>query len=257
MSEGNGATERKPQGGRIPSTGRPNPSAQGTRRARRAPGHIQELILRSARESFAAKGYARSTTRDIAERAEVAETLLFRNYGSKANLFGEAVLLPLADFLTHWVERAADTSNDLDNEALQEEFVDALYRTARANKGLLLTFFATSFFEPEVLEVHEAGPRAQRALNDLADAVSERVARLGIDTTDMNVSIGARASIGMVLSVALFDGWLLPSGRARPKRSEIIHELSRQIMYGGFNLRPSKPGRKSVPEARNSTARRR
>lgn len=215
--------------------------AQGTRRPRRPPGHIQELLLQSARQSFAAKGYARSTTRDIAERAEVAETLLFRKYGSKANLFGEAVLLPLAEFLSHWVERVADTSNELENEALQEEFVDSLYQMAKSNKGLLLTFFATSYFEPEVLEAHEAGPRVQRALNDLAEVVSNRAARLGIDTTDMNVSLAARASIGMVLSVALFDEWLLPSGVSRPDQSETVHELARQIMYGGFNLRPSPP----------------
>jgi AcrR family transcriptional regulator len=211
------------------------PSAE--RRARRAPGEIHDLILDAARRSFNERGYARATTRDIAARAEVNETLLFRNFGSKANLFAEAVLEPMADFLSQWLE-LTDPSTDAVSDLLQERFTDSLYASVTENRGMLLTFFATSVFEPEVLAGHAATTRVEGALDDLADACEERLVRLGVDTSEMDVRISARATIAMILGVALFEEWLLPHGAHRPSRSEVVEELTRQILFGGFNERP-------------------
>jgi AcrR family transcriptional regulator len=206
-------------------------------RRRRAPGEIHHLILGAARASFEERGYARSTTRDIAARADVAETLLFRNFGSKANLFAEAVLAPLADFFGSWVE-LTEPSTDAVNEVMQERFTEALYASTAENRGLLLTFFATSVFEPAVLEGHEAAGRIQSAIDDLANVCEERLARLGVDTTHMDVGLSSRAVIAMILGVALFEDWLLPRGSRRPSRRRVVHELTRQILYGGFDERP-------------------
>ncbi|WOI63742.1 TetR family transcriptional regulator [Streptomyces fradiae] len=48
-------------------------------------------MLTAARELFAERGYERATVRDIAARAGVNQALLFRHFGSKRALFGEAV----------------------------------------------------------------------------------------------------------------------------------------------------------------------
>jgi AcrR family transcriptional regulator len=196
------------------------------------------LILGAARQTFAEKGYARSTTRDIAARADVAETLLFRNFGSKANLFGEAVLLPLADFFEQWLE-FLDPGTDEQTEDLQQDFTAALYDGVTDHRGLLMTLFGTGVFEPEVLDGHEVSARVHQALDRLADACEERLARLGTDTTGMDVRLSARASIAMIIGVALFEEWLLPRGHQRPSRDHLVHEVSRQILYGGFNQRPA------------------
>ena len=216
------------------------------RRARRQPGEIQDLILNAARDSFNEKGYARSTTREIAARADVAETLLFRNFGSKANLFGEAVLLPMAEFIEQWVDLTEPSTDDV-SDLMQERFTESLYASVAENRGMLLTFFATSVFEPEVLEGHEAAARIQRAMDRLADACEERLTRLGIDTSDRDIGISARGSIAMILGVALFEDWLLPRGRHRPSRNKVTMELTRQILYGGFNERPAAFRRSSGP----------
>jgi hypothetical protein len=42
----------------------------------------------------------------------------------------------------------------------------------------------------------------------------------------------------MVLAVALFGDWLLPPGRRKPTRDALLDELTRQVLYGGFNQRP-------------------
>ncbi|MFV0526135.1 MAG: TetR/AcrR family transcriptional regulator [Acidimicrobiales bacterium] len=215
------------------------PSGPPTRRGRRAPGQVRELVLGAARAVFAAKGYPRATTREIATAADVAETLLFRNFGSKAYLFGEAVLAPMADFLERWVAWAGDRSNLDDSVEAQEEFTGTVYRTARANRGLVLTALATSYFEPEVMASHPAGGRVRAALQELTTTVMPaRLDRLGVDTSDMNVPVAAGSAIAMILATAIFDDDLI-GGERLPDDDVVVRELTRQILYGGFNVRPT------------------
>jgi hypothetical protein len=120
---------------------------------------------------------------------------------------------------------------------------------------MLLTFFATRVFEPEVLEAHEATARIQRAVDALAEVTEGRLTRLGVDTSQMNVAITSRAAIATILGVALFEDWLLPP-RRRPTRQQIVRELTRQIMFGGFNQRPAQFRRLSTqPRAKVTTVR--
>jgi hypothetical protein len=167
----------------------------------------------------------------------VAETLLFRNFGSKANLFGEAVLLPMAEFFESWVDEV-EPNSDGQATTQQNRFVDSLYDSVAENRGLLLTSFATAVFEPEVIESHGAAGRVRDAIARLADSTGQRLDRLGVDTSDMDVGIASAGAIAMILAVALFEDWLLPHGRQRPSRVQIVKELTRQILYGGFNQRP-------------------
>ena len=64
--------------------------AKATRRARGAP---RLLLLDAARTLFARQDYRSTTTREIADTAGVLEHLLFRQFGSKAALFNEAVVV--------------------------------------------------------------------------------------------------------------------------------------------------------------------
>ncbi|MHB8695054.1 MAG: TetR/AcrR family transcriptional regulator [Solirubrobacteraceae bacterium] len=50
-------------------------------------GDVREALLAAARELFAAHGYERTTTRQIAARANTTSTSLFRHFGSKAALY--------------------------------------------------------------------------------------------------------------------------------------------------------------------------
>jgi AcrR family transcriptional regulator len=57
----------------------------------------KERILAAAAASFAEFGYAGAGLRDIAERAEVAPSLVSKYFGSKAGLFEQALLQVLRD----------------------------------------------------------------------------------------------------------------------------------------------------------------
>lgn len=78
------------------------PDASGAPRKRiRNPAAHRAAILEAARMTFAERGYARATIREIARRAGVANGLVLRHFGSKETLFMAAVPGPqdLADLV--------------------------------------------------------------------------------------------------------------------------------------------------------------
>ena len=90
---------RQPARGELP--------VEGPRR-RRARGEPRRLLLEAATDLFNERGYSAST-RDIADRANVSETLMFRYFGSKAGLFHEAMVRPFSETVTPlgiWKTRA-------------------------------------------------------------------------------------------------------------------------------------------------------
>jgi AcrR family transcriptional regulator len=224
-------------------------------RHRRQPGQVRRLLLDAARDLFEEKGYARATTREITSRAGVAETLLFRNFGSKANLFAEAVLLPLADFFRDWVHEFTGQETSPDVEEAQYQFNKSLYDMASANRGLLLTFFATAVFEPEVLAAPDAIATITRALDDLAFASRDELVRLGVDLRDYDVVSASRAVVCMILAVALFGPVILPSGKEARTDNELLHELTRLVLFGGLNQRPASVGGGTPRVAERATTR--
>src|SRR5207248_10532454 len=62
-----------------------------------ARGQAQEQLLSAAIELFAERGFDRTTTRDLAERAGVDATLIARYFGSKAGIYLAALRAELGD----------------------------------------------------------------------------------------------------------------------------------------------------------------
>jgi AcrR family transcriptional regulator len=76
--------------------------------ARVAPDERRERLLSAAREIFLASGLKGARTKDIAERAGVAEGLIFKNFGSKEGLFEAAIIEPLEIILAEMAGYASD-----------------------------------------------------------------------------------------------------------------------------------------------------
>jgi iron complex outermembrane receptor protein len=209
-------------------------------RRRRRSGELEPALLEAARDVFSEKGYARATTREIAARAAIAEALLFRKFGSKARLFAQVVLQPMEEFIRKTTEQFSELVGAGPPELAQRRFIDELYSISCEQRGLMLTFFATSVFEPEVLEAHGTIASAQRGLDELARLTEQRLRDLGIDP-GFDVRLTSRSVIGMVIAMALFGDWLLPNGRRKPTRAALVDEMTRQVLYGGFNQRPKLP----------------
>ena len=224
------------------------PDAKQSKNARRAPGEGRRLLLQAAKELFEESGYARATTRMIAERAGVAEALLFRNFGSKAALFTEVTLGPFRQFINDWKNKHANDDLLASPELLASELVGTFYDLFRDNRGLMITYIATSVFDPEVVGLEKA-PLFMETIDTLARwSQKDLIEAHALGPVD--ILVANRAYVGMLMSMALFEDWLMTEVGQRPSRDEIVAELSRLILYG-VN-RPRDP----VPDQTNQESRR-
>ncbi|HUD28012.1 MAG TPA: TetR family transcriptional regulator [Novosphingobium sp.] len=64
---------------------------------RRDPVKTRARILAAAYDRFAGQGFANTGIRDIAEQAEVASSLILRYFGTKANLFHDALVFGIVN----------------------------------------------------------------------------------------------------------------------------------------------------------------
>jgi AcrR family transcriptional regulator len=108
---------------------------------RRSSGEVRALLVEAARELFTEQGY-RATTRDIATRAGVAESLIFTRFGSKAELFQVTVVSAFTDFIDDFVTSWEANPVDSDIEEIAASYIDGLYAMARRNRRLLRALMA-------------------------------------------------------------------------------------------------------------------
>jgi AcrR family transcriptional regulator len=196
--------------------------------ARRAPDEVRRLLLESARSLFAAKGYAGASTRDIAVKAGVSEALLFRHFGTKAKLFERAILDPINDFIHEYVEQwRARTAADHTPEGISFAYVDGFYRLLSENRDLVLALVTAQAYE-SIKELNEASPLSR--LMDELEQVAQREADLR--GFEFDVHIATRLVAGMVMSMALLDEWLFPTGKRRPSRQRIVNEMVAFMVHG-------------------------
>ena len=80
----------------LPALRQPAPK---DRRARMSPEDRRAAIIADAREVYRTKGVARTRMSDIASAAGVTEALVYQYFGSKDELFSEAVLRPSEDMI--------------------------------------------------------------------------------------------------------------------------------------------------------------
>ena len=126
------------------------------RRTRRTSADIQALLVDAARDLFRTQGFEATTTKQIAERAGVAEPLLFTNFGSKADLFDVAVLEPIAEFVADYAA-SWGTADVAVPEGRVDQFVRGLYAMAGRDRTVLLTALVRRLErhadgEPDVLD---------------------------------------------------------------------------------------------------------
>lgn len=176
--------------------------APKARRRRRTREDVEGRIISVARELFAERGYAAATTREIARVADVSETLLFRYFGDKAQLFDAVISTPfnalMEDFMAHQREKLGGA---LDGDGAHQMFV-AVFELFENNRELLsAAYFGRHRGEEGLPPVRGMAPFFERAL--AAQLASNGGADAGI-----NVDTGVRLGFGMIASAVLMRDWL-------------------------------------------------
>lgn len=230
----------------VASTGMPRSSTPSQRRTRRSTPRVKQLILQSARESFQQNGYSNTRTKDIADRADVDEKVIFRHFGSKAALFEAAVVEAVARFLEDHVaswQTYFDQEHD-DVRAPTAAFIAGLYDVLHTNRGLMQAYLAAAAFDARsdgfTKQTHDLLGRVLEPLDELSER--ERViAGFG----EMNIMVTIRATFGMLLSLAVYGDYLFPA-TAKPTREDIITECL-TLVFDGWDHRTESPSQAMRP----------
>ncbi|WP_219836403.1 TetR/AcrR family transcriptional regulator [Paenibacillus sp. R14(2021)] len=132
----------------------------------------QTRILQSAIEVFAEKGYAASSTSEIAQRAGVAEGTIFRHYKTKKDLLfsivAPAMTKLIAPFVLRGFSKVLDTEYDSYEDVLRamiENRIDFL----KKHRNVLKILLQEIPFHPEMQE---------RFQKDVLGKVLERLQRI-------------------------------------------------------------------------------
>lgn len=199
--------------------------AQGGRRPR---GEPRRLLLDAARQLFARRDYRSTTTREIAEAAGVTEYLLFRNFGSKAGLFRETLVVPFTSFVDEFGQTWRSVIPDQTSEdELSRVFVGQLYDLLVEHRGLLLTLVASDGLSED--EIEDAGiADIRRALGVLSHIGAEGMQIRGMRSSQRDLP--AHSTVAMIAGmVALRSSFF---GAKPPPRDAIVDELVQATLHG-------------------------
>lgn len=195
---------------------------------RRPRGEPRRLLLDAARELFARKDYRSTTTREIAEAAGVSEYLLFRNFGSKAGLFREALVLPFTNFVDDFGRTwQSVVPAETDEEELARHFVGQLYDVITEHRGLLLTLAASEAFSDN--EIADAGiADIRRAIAILGQISAEGMRLRGLRSSQPDLP--AHSTVAMIVGMVALRSTFF--GTNQPPREAIIDELVLASLHG-------------------------
>jgi AcrR family transcriptional regulator len=199
-------------------------------RRRRASGEPKRLILEAARDLFSRRGYSDTSTRELADRAEVSETLIFRYFGSKAMLFREALVVPFTEFVAGWTGMYRSGELDhLNDHDFVVSYVTGVYDVFRANRGLLAVVWAADANEEHVLAESGILSEVSRSLATLVE-FSREVMQHRHPEIEHREDLGSKAVLAMVAGMAAFGQSFY--GGPRPSDDDIIHEVVQLILHG-------------------------
>jgi AcrR family transcriptional regulator len=195
---------------------------------RRPRGEPRRLLLDAARTLFARQDYRSTTTREIAQAAGVTEHLLFRNFGSKAALFREALVLPFVSFVDEFGQTWQSViPEETDETELTRLFVSQLYDVFVEHQGLLLTLMASETLSDE--EQADAGiAEIRRAITLLGQISVEGMQLRGMRSD--HPDLPAHSTVSMIAGMAALRTTYF--GNKQPPREVIVEELVQALLHG-------------------------
>lgn len=187
-------------------------------------------ILQTAQQLFARKGYGATTTRDLAQKAGIAEGTLFRHFESK-----KAILIELAT--RGWVDILTDLLVELSEMGSYKAIAQVMRRRMlnfHQNADMMRVCFMEAQFHPELRD------RIQSEVIDKMTDVAEAFFQTAMDRgvyRPMNPKVVARIFLGMFAIAGFSDGTMV-DGNASPQEMQEMAEGLADIFLNGVLARP-------------------
>lgn len=181
------------------------------RRKRRSSDEIMNKLIRAASDEFKRCGFAGATTASIARNADVTEAQLFRYFGSKADLFREAVFKPLDEHFERFNnQRLADVAEVTSVRDRARRYIAELQQFIGEHSQMLMSLVVAQTYTPEskqgVGEIDSLRTYFERG----AAAMTSQMDR----NPQVDPRLMVRVSFAAVLASVMFKDWIFPPGLA-------------------------------------------
>ncbi len=189
----------------------------------------RERILDAALELFGAKGFAGTTTKEIAVKAGVNEVTVFRTFGTKqglyAAMFAERSLVPS-------IMRSVEFDFSTPLEEMMVRNVSTVLGMLKANRHMFMLMMNDVWRQPRARRTLGEVP-LQRAIEFLASMLKRQMdaGRL----RRMEPELAARAMIGMVQAYFLTN-YLIQGMADDPERDDRVVRGFVSIFLDGLRL---------------------
>ena len=192
------------------------------------------MLLESARVLFAERGYAGTSTREIARAASVTEPMIFRHFGSKAKLFEEAVLAPFNTFVSEYVAGWAARPRGMKSAYVEtHEFYRGVYDVLSANRRLIHEMIGARAVGGPLSADATSAPQLGALLEQFEAIIEREIGDRGFRPFDP--AVVTRIIFGLVFSIAMFGDWMFEGAtRPQPSVEAFIDEMARLTIYGAY-----------------------
>ncbi len=199
------------------------------RRSRRIQRRRREIVSAAA-EVFAEKGYAATTTREIADAADMAEGTLYNYFEGKRD-----ILLAVAREAEGPMSRALLQVGTLESREAMIVLFERAFDVSEARLPFLRTLLSASWNDDSILQEYFSA-RLGRVYEMLKRFIADRVAAGFFRPIDP--ALGARVAIGM------FAGLMLPIVRGveplpSPEERRALAEGLVDFMLDGIRVHPA------------------
>jgi AcrR family transcriptional regulator len=196
------------------------------RRVRLGEKERRAQIVHAAVTLFAAQGYARTTTADIAREAGISEGTIYRYFTSKQELLFSFIestaLAPLRSVFATSAEVGGD-------EEMLRRILEERFTLIEQYQPLMKVAIGEALFDPELAQAltrQMAGPVVALVKSFLNERIRNgRFRRVDPD-------IAARALVGMVIAFAVIWPVLLPQAKRRRAPRRLAAALASLFLDG-------------------------
>lgn len=195
---------------------------------RRSGREVVERLKDAASEEFSVNGYSRAKTASIAQRAGVSENLLFKHFGSKANLFNDTIFSPIEQHFAAFSESHAIAEGSSQSRLdVSKQYIAEMQDFIREHaEPIMLLIVSKSFESGEVNGIDKVS-----GLHRYLEMTSEIVRKRLVGKPTIDPRLAACISFATILSCEIFRDWLFPEGWGSDAE---IHEAVANFVLGGF-----------------------
>ncbi len=183
---------------------------QNTRRKRRSPEAIRDLIIAAAGREFEENGYSGATTAAIARRADVTEAQIFRFFESKQELFREAIFQPLNRHFSEFHASTLDEAHAADGfRGNARRYINELQDFMEEHSRSLMSLIVAKEYKGSAEGLSEI-----QGLRDYFERGRAMMSNRTRGKATVPPELMVRVSFAAVLGSVMFKDWLFPPGLA-------------------------------------------